>query len=484
MPIAGYKVVTIPRKSPVRPYRQDMLTRQPNGGNWIVQFRVPEHHRGIPPYGNKVIFKRTTGTKNYKDACEFRDQLLTKIGFMTDGEVRDHDRRSAKMRPMDHYFDTLSLPIDAETATTLKEEVASQLQDLSEEGEGDASTDKLRLRLQAQLAALDRKVEADIDGESAVVDAPHPFTLTLAEACKNLAKARTEAARPAKSVAKITTAASRLTAFIGSDPVLNSIRRLRVRAYIRHCRDAGISRATVGNDLSYLAQAFKNAIDDGYLSEAAPNPFYGHVVEGFQPRVFGRPFNADQLGKILLSVRGDHDVLAATLIGYYTGMRLDEVFTSTRAERSATPVWEVAFQGGKTANATRLIPIHPSLVSALERLGKYPELGMRISWAAPSSDALGKRFGRAKKAVVEEAGLDQEGFGFHSLRHGFATQLRDLDHSEADIALLMGHSRQSVSSTETGRTYLQPRAVAVRKAIIESIPELTLPVGLLPPART
>ena len=132
--------------------------------------------------------------------------------------------------------------------------------------------------------------------------------------------------------------------------------------------------------------------------------------------------------------------------------------------------FDVASEGGKTASARRIIPLHSWLHDFLDE----PKDGDSLQFKATSATNLGKRFGRFKDRVLEDMGQgsDKRHYGHHSFRHGFITALLAAGYNEVQIADLTGHKKSNIGRTEAGKTYFHRQSTVKLYEIIAKIPSL------------
>ena len=161
------------------------------------------------------------------------------------------------------------------------------------------------------------------------------------------------------------------------------------------------------------------------------------------------------------------------LIALFTGMRLEEIAQlRCRDIKQVGDVWviDVNTSDGKrlkNQNSQRLIPIHSELlaiglldrveqtvVSGNERL--WPEL--QINKHGSHSASYSTWFGRYKKLI----GLTDPKKTFHSFRHTFIDQLKQLDVPDGKIQELVGHANHSITTGRYGKPY---RPAALKKVI-------------------
>ncbi len=161
------------------------------------------------------------------------------------------------------------------------------------------------------------------------------------------------------------------------------------------------------------------------------------------------------------------------LMALFTGMRLGEVAQlRCRDIRQVDGVWviDVNTTDGnrlKNQNSQRLIPIHSELlaigltdyaektnVSGHERLWSEIKRGKHGSY----SGAYSKWFSRYKNLI----GITDPKITFHSFRHTFIDQLKQLDVPDGKIQELVGHANHSITTGRYGKPY---RPVALKEVI-------------------
>lgn len=136
-----------------------------------------------------------------------------------------------------------------------------------------------------------------------------------------------------------------------------------------------------------------------------------------------------------------------TLIGLYSGMRLNEICSLTTDDIVIEEsVRCLRISKGKTKNAARLVPVHPSINGLIDKLIQNHTDKFLFRHAALTDRADGKRstwhtqqFTRAKRKALGEKETERK--VFHSLRGMFITELDRLKVPEDRIALLVGHER-------------------------------------------
>ena len=124
-------------------------------------------------------------------------------------------------------------------------------------------------------------------------------------------------------------------------------------------------------------------------------------------------------------------------IARFTGMRLSEIgaLTSESIEFiDGIACFRVRSDAKTVASANRLIPISKTLQSLVD----LTDLDMRNS-----ARAIGKRFGRLKRLVLQ--GGDSRSKCFHSIRKFVVTTLEQAGVSEGIAADLVGHEKPNIT---------------------------------------
>lgn len=182
------------------------------------------------------------------------------------------------------------------------------------------------------------------------------------------------------------------------------------------------------------------------------NPFVGHdLPQGGGSETAGKDreiyIRADAL-KLHQAALGNDDQPLADLItfGWYTGARIEELcLLSKDSVVSVDGIKCFDFPRSKSKASKRVVPIHPSLLTTVDRLCEDSTDTFLIP--AESADKYGKRshaiskaFGRLRTA---------EGFSklhvFHSFRHTVVTELIRADVPDALAKELVGHETGSVT---------------------------------------
>ncbi|ENU5836508.1 tyrosine-type recombinase/integrase [Klebsiella pneumoniae] len=236
------------------------------------------------------------------------------------------------------------------------------------------------------------------------------------------------------------------------DVQLKDVNRTTVTGWLDKLKNEKAPQ-TIQNYISALAQIWDLA-KNRYHDAPQDNPWRGHALEAKSSKVSYEVFAPGELAKVYSLL--DDEMKAVTLIGMYSGMRLNEVCTLKSVNvKTIEDVLCFEVLEGKTKSAARIIPVHSKLTALVTTLLQKPYDGFLFYHASITDRADGKRstwhtqrFTRAKRKALGEAGTERK--VFHSLRHSYAQQLDRNKVPEDRIALLMGHER---GNTESFKTY-------------------------------
>lgn len=182
------------------------------------------------------------------------------------------------------------------------------------------------------------------------------------------------------------------------------------------------------------------------------NPFLGHdIPQGGGAETAGKDreiyTKADTLKLQRAALDNDDQPLADLIaLGWYTGARIEELCRlTTDSVITVDGVQCLDFPKSKSKASKRVVPIHPSLLAAVDRLRKDSTDTFLIP--AETADKYGKRshaiskaFGRLRTA----AGFSRLHV-FHSFRHTVVTELIRADVPDALAKELVGHETGSVT---------------------------------------
>jgi integrase len=221
---------------------------------------------------------------------------------------------------------------------------------------------------------------------------------------------------------------------------------------------------TVNKNIQFVSAMFNWAVSEELIAD---NPAKSLTVSVKRKASLERKaYDADTLSLVLshLSPSGTNpENYWLPLLGYFTGMRIEEL-CQLRMEDviqvDGVDCIQVSSEAGplKTINAERIVPIHTHLIKlgfldyvrgldASKSIRLWPNLKAKAY--GKFSSAYSKRFGRFKRKV----GIKDRQLTFHSFRHTFANELKQVDVSEHLIAQLIGHSNSSITMSRYGKEY-------------------------------
>ena len=253
------------------------------------------------------------------------------------------------------------------------------------------------------------------------------------------------------------------------DVQLRDINRTTVTGWLDQLKTEKAPQ-TIQNYVSALAQIWDLA-RNRYHDAPQENIWRGHGLESKSSKVSYEVFEPGELAKVFAVMADDEEMQNVTLIGMYSGMRLNEICSlcsSNIKEIEGVLCFEVT--EGKSKSAARIIPVHSLITPLVLSLREKPHNGFLFYRASIIDRADGKRstwhsqrFTRAKRKALGEVGSERK--VFHSLRHqvaqlmdrgGIGRRLKPVP--EDRVALLLGHER---GNTESFKTYSKNAASPV-----------------------
>ncbi|WP_349334629.1 site-specific integrase [Enterobacter roggenkampii] len=405
-------------------------------GNYLVRITVPAYMRSL--FGNKRYFVKSTGTSDIRQARLFRDAIAVEW-------IR------------------------------LREQVKPR--------EGS--------KIEQAIAEL-RRVSARVH-ETPV---QHVMSNTQSQGVPSLLKMRDlyllqfSEKRKLTTLSKTNKAVEVLLEHLKKrDVQLRDVNRTTVTGWLDQLKTEKAPQ-TIQNYVSALAQIWDLA-RNRYHDAPQENIWRGHALEAKSSKVSYEVFEPGELAKVFAVMANDEEMQNVTLIGMYSGMRLNEICSLRAANiREIEGVLCFEVTEGKTKSAARIIPVHSLITPLVLSLRGKPHNGFLFYRASMTDRADGKRstwhsqrFTRTKRKALGEVGSELK--VFHSLRHAVA-QILDRGGvgrgklkpvPEDRIALLLGHER---GSTESFKTYsknaaspieLQPYIELLRYPEIEKEPQ-------------
>ena len=458
-----------------------------NGSNWYLQFHIKPWMKNLelfdPPEGKKN-FKKSLRTNDVSVALRRRDTLLSQLGLTrsAQGVLEPLPQPNRPKTPEDAYWQMLNgAAALSDKDVEVTEGIISDLHDegitthfnLSNKTETyEIDQEHIKLR-QAELEAL---VRIRQDRQDPFHNEPHVYKMTFLEASKKRIKEFEEEGRDKKTLGKVKISTSRFLIFISKKDIeLRLITKKLVSQYIKASKKLNRSQSSFQAEMHHLKGIFEYSLQEGFVDNIE-NPFRGHSIKGFRAKASRSSMPIEVTKAIIKGNYARSEIVLVTIISYYTGMRISEVFGSKIIELSSVKCFSVASLGGKTIAAKRLIPIHPALLLWLKENSLLPVDGQGFSWPVSTSDALDKRFTRVKNKVLHDLGLDDKKSEYvhHSFRHGFVTQLLEANFHEIEVADLTGHSKSNLGKTEAGKSYFGTQKMSKLVKMIDALEVIDL----------
>ena len=197
---------------------------------------------------------------------------------------------------------------------------------------------------------------------------------------------------------------------------------------------------TMQKAVGFLSEYFEWLRYRGFVSQDLQNPFKDlHFSKQLaRPRQY-LPLSLDEVLVLRQAAQAADDLLMATYIdiGRFTGVRLSEIgelSTESIVIEGGVKCFRVRPDAKTEASSNRLIPVAPALASCVD----LKNLDLR-----GTSNAVGKRFGRLKRLVLEDGSTRQK--CFHSIRKFVVTELERGGVTEGIAADLVGHEKPNIT---------------------------------------
>ena len=225
-----------------------------------------------------------------------------------------------------------------------------------------------------------------------------------------------------------------------------------------------VSKRTRNLYAALFSAIYKSAIR---RDKASVNPFEGQRLNGVAS-VHYEPFTDQEIAALFADAKfetapAQHDTSTALpwvcLISAYTGCRLEEAASLKAADIKETDgigYFEFCSDGnGKTKAATRVVPLHHELLESgllryRDALPKDSMLFPGLKGKSSKPGKLGPRLGDAFNRLRTRLGITRDRVAFHSFRHTVGDRLRKAGVQESDIAAVLGHEDQRITSKVYG----------------------------------
>ena len=225
----------------------------------------------------------------------------------------------------------------------------------------------------------------------------------------------------------------------------------------------GVSRKTLGRILSSVRGYWKHLKSQSVVTG---NPFEDLEMPQTRRAASWLPLSPAEVVDLATKAResGDTELASLITLGMWSGARIEEL-CSLKVTDVKLATKSFLIQDAKTEAGIREVPIHYELMPALraligDRTEGYVLAGLLPNKYGDRSNAVGKRFGRLKKA----AGFSER-FVFHSIRKSVGTQLENALVPEGITADILGHEKPNI----TYGIYSGGASLEVKRAALASL---------------
>lgn len=247
----------------------------------------------------------------------------------------------------------------------------------------------------------------------------------------------------------------------------------------------GIKAVRLNARLGQLHDLFNWAINNGHYTAAPTSPVEGLRI-GRNSKLSTKyesyePFSNDELKAIFgagyLKKFHKPDFYWLPIVALFTGARREEIAALNAADiKTVDGVQCIHIQKGKTADARRLVPIHPKLVEMgfVDYAKHLQEQGEEFLFPhlTEGANGKGKNAGRQFSDWLDEVGITDKRKVFHSFRHTAITRLHATGANPAHVMQITGHS------SETQGVHFQTYTHDVGlKALSDTLAKLSYPLG-------
>ena len=218
----------------------------------------------------------------------------------------------------------------------------------------------------------------------------------------------------------------------------------------------GLKAGSVNSRLGELNDLFNWAIQNGHYTAHPTSPAEGLRI-GKNSKLAAKresyePFSNDELKAIFgagyLKKFNKPDFYWLPLVALFTGARREEIAAlEAKDVKTVDGVPCLFIQKGKTADARRLVPLHPTLQALGFQDYAQQVQGMNEPFLFPhlveTANGKGKNAGRHFSNWLEALGITDSRKVFHSFRHTLITRLHALHANPAHVMQIAGHAQEA-----------------------------------------
>ena len=242
-----------------------------------------------------------------------------------------------------------------------------------------------------------------------------------------------------------------------NDLEINVLGKPELVQWKTHDMKRGIKATRVNARLGQLNDLFTWAINNGHYTASDKSPVEGLRI-GKKSKLVAKhesfePFNNDEL-KAIFSPAGylkkfdKPDFYWLPIVALLTGARREEIATLLAADvKTVDGVPCLFIQKGKTADARRLIPLHPTLLALgfMDYAKHVQSLGQEclFPYLVETANGKGKNAGRQFSNWLGDLDITDNRKVFHSFRHTLITRLHAIHSNPAHVMQITGHAQET-----------------------------------------
>lgn len=245
-------------------------------------------------------------------------------------------------------------------------------------------------------------------------------------------------------------------------PTLAALTKLNAQRWVsaEESKSIGVRRSakTMQKGVGFLSEYVAWLQYRGYLGHDAVNPFRDlHFSKQLARSRQYLPLSLSELQRLRAAAAdaGDHALVIYIDVARFTGMRLSEIgdlSSSSLVQSRGVWCFRVRPDAKTEASSNRLIPVAESLLDTVAQ----PSFTLK-----GTANAVGKRFGRLKRRILEDGHSRQK--CFHSIRKFVVTTLEQANIPEGIAADLVGHEKPNITyNVYSGGSSIEQLQTAVR----------------------
>jgi integrase/recombinase XerD len=215
---------------------------------------------------------------------------------------------------------------------------------------------------------------------------------------------------------------------------LEGITRRDVEAFIEHEQDRGINITTIRTKLVSVQAFLRYLVEEGIVSA----DIFGRRIRLQLPERLPRAMDPDDLRKLLSVIRDSRD-RAMIMVLLRTGMRIGELLHTKVADVHIQERRIEIYEGEKN-RLGRVVYLSDDAILALRKWLKERNPGEEYLIYGRDVDNMSYSTARRIfQRYMAKAGIADQGYSLHTLRHTFATELLNAGMRLECLQVLLGH---------------------------------------------